>query len=375
MKKILFVASVYRHLTAFHLPYIKYLQSEGYSLWGSAMSDSGEDKKRLMDLGVRCVDIPFSRSPLSISNIQAYKELKKLLHQEQFSLVHVHTPVASLLTRVAFRNVEYGKIIYTAHGFHFFKGAPKLNWFIYFSAEKLAAKWTDYLITINEEDYTTAHKLLPKNKICYVPGVGVELVQLDISPLDKNTLREELGLRQDSVTIAFIAELNNNKNHQFLLRNWSGLKEEYPNLELLLIGDGEKEKELREFVQTKNLEGVHFLGFRTDVGEILKVSDIATLLSYREGLPKSTMEAMVEGLPCVVTNTRGLRDLVKHDETGFIINHGDDQKLIEAFSALAKSKTKREKMGKQATQQIKPFLLENVLPKYKAIYKDILKEE
>ncbi len=369
--KVLFVASIYRHLTAFHIPYIEYFQSKGYEVWASGMGK--EDRMILEEYGVSCIDIPFSRSPLNSGNINAYKTLKKLFRTEQFELVHVHTPVAALLTRAAFRSSKQGKIIYTAHGFHFFEGAPKQNWLIYYSVEKLAARWTDHLITINEEDYQNAHKLLPVNKISYVHGVGVELVSVSLKLEEKISLRQELGLRDYSVVIACIAELNNNKNHQFLLRNWSVLKELCPDLELLLIGTGEKEVELKEFVKIERLSDVHFLGFRRDVPNLLKISDIVTLLSHREGLPKSIMEAMAEGIPCVVTNTRGLRDLVRSNENGFVINHNDDKYLIEAFSKLSKLPGLRKEMGQRATELIKPYLIDNVLPEYKEIYDEILK--
>lgn len=369
--KILFVASVYRHLIAFHIPYLKYFLSKGFEVWAAGTED--EEKLILEELGVKCVDIPFSRSPLNFQNVKSYIALKRLFNTEMFDLIHVHTPVAALLTRAAFRKTKHGQIIYTAHGFHFFKGAPKQNWVIYYTVEKLAAKWTDHLITINEEDFNNAHKLLSVDKISYVHGVGVEFANECFDEHERVALKELLGLPIDSIVISYVAELNLNKNHQFLLRNWKKLKQQNPKLELLIIGYGEKETELKEYVKQERLFGVHFLGFRKDVPRLLQITDIVTLLSQREGLPKSIMEAMVANIPCVVTNTRGLRDLIKSNENGFVVNHEDDQALVTAFTVLAREEPLRKQMGQKAKQSVEPYLLDEVLQEYKAIYERLLK--
>lgn len=368
--KILFVASVYRHLTTFHIPYLNYFQEQGYEVW---VAGSGqEDKETLEKLNVKCIDIPFSRSPLSTKNLAAFKGLKKLFASENFDLVHVHTPVAALLTRAAFRKSKHGKIVYTAHGFHFFEGAPKKNWLVYYTAEKMAAKWTDHLITINEEDYNNAHKLMPAEKISLVHGVGVEIAATSLADADKQYLKQQLGLAIDSIVISYIAELNENKNHQFLLRNWQKIKRSNPKFELLIIGTGEKETELKEIVTKEQLVGVHFLGYRKDVPTLLQISNIVTLLSYREGLPKSIMEAMVASIPCVVTNTRGLRDLIKSNENGFVVSHEVDNELVAAFNALSKEEL-RIQMGKRAQQLVEPFMGDRVLGEYATIYEQLLK--
>lgn len=371
-KKILFIASVYRHLTAFHIPYMQYFQRHGYEVCAAA----GEDvavREELESLGFRCMDVPFSRSPFDKGNVAAYRQLQVLFQQERFELVHVHTPVAALLARKAFQKAEHGKIVYTAHGFHFYKGAPKQNWLIYYTAEKMAAKWTNHLITINKEDFVNAQKFMPNDKVSYVHGVGVAFESERLSESDKVELKRTLGLSENAVVIAFVAELNANKNHQFLLRNWQRLRERCPQVELLLIGTGELEQSLHAYVLAEQLDGVHFLGYRRDVPALLQISDMVTLLSHREGLPKSIMEAMVEGLPCVVTNTRGLRDLIVRGENGFVVDHGNEVGLVEAFAHLADSAELRESMGEKAKELVKPYLLENVLPEYIRIYERLLK--
>lgn len=172
--------------------------------------------------------------------------------------------------------------------------------------------------------------------------------------------------------ISFVAELNLNKNHQFLLRNWNRLKKRCPQIALCIIGTGELAKQLERFVEAENLDDVYFLGYRRDVASLLQISDMVTLLSHREGLPKSIMEAMVEGLPCVVTNTRGLRDLISDGKNGYVVNHGDEEALVTAFEQLIESKELRRELGGQAKELVKPYLLENVLMEYIEIYEKLL---
>ncbi|MBK3497122.1 glycosyltransferase family 4 protein [Viridibacillus sp. YIM B01967] len=371
--RVIFVATVYRHLVAFHRPYISYFQSKGYEVWAAG---SGEEGRTILEKDrVKCIDISFSRSPLRTQNIEAFIQLKKLFKENSFDLVHVHTPIAALLTRVAYRKVGKGNIVYTAHGFHFFEGAPKQNWLIYYTAEKLAARWTSHLITINDEDYQNAQKLgLPSDRISCVHGVGVEIARKCETKEQKSTFKEELGLSADAIVITYVAELNHNKNHMFLFQNWKEIKKACPNAVLLIIGTGELEQDLKDHVKNEQLKDVQFLGFRRDVPRLLSVSDIVTLLSFREGLPKSIMEAMAEGLPCVVTNTRGLRDLIHNGENGFVIDSHNHKQLVKAFTSLLKSTSLCKQMGQDTKKKVKPFLLENVLPEYIAIYEKLLEK-
>lgn len=365
--KILFVASVYRHLVSFHIPYIQYFQEQGYSVY--AVGNGDEDKFILSELGITCIDIPFSRNPFSTDNYQAYKQLYDLFKGDKFQLVHVNTPVAAFLTRLAYRNLKSGPIVYTAHGFHFFEGSPLLNWAIYYPLEKIAAHWTDHLITMNQEDFRIGQRFLSKEKLSIVHGVGVEFTNESVN-LDQ--LKQSLNLRDDVVVISCVGEMNKNKNQQYLLKNWATIKEQCPKVVLLLAGTGELEQQLKDYVNQHQLKDVHFLGYRNDVGQLLEVSHISTLLSYREGLPKSTIEAMYKGLPCIVTDTRGLRDLIRDGENGYVIPLDYDEKLVETFVKLIQSQSLREKFRRNSIQLVEPFLLENVLPEYKAIYQKLM---
>ncbi|SEM88599.1 Glycosyltransferase involved in cell wall bisynthesis [Paenisporosarcina quisquiliarum] len=373
--KIVFVASVYRHIKSFHIPYIKYLQGRGYEVYVMAASDE-ETKKELTGLGCKCIDIPFSRSPFKSDNLRAFKVLKNYFCNQDFNLVHVHTPLASLLTRLAFRHSKRGKIMYTAHGFHFFKGAPILNWIIYYPLERFAARFTDEIITINEEDYKRALKMgYKKNSVHYVHGVGVDEIHLLNNSNEKKEIKKKLGISEDSIVISYIAEINKNKNHIFLLQNWNRIKEQSPNTTLLFIGEGELRSDIENYIKNNQLIDIHLLGYRSDVNKLLSITDVVSLLSHREGLPKSIMEAMVTSIPCVVSDTRGLRDLVTDGESGYVVDHNNDEKLVSSFVSLLNNKEKREEMGKDASKNIEPYLLQNVLKEYVEIYEDVLGNE
>ncbi|AZV45332.1 colanic acid biosynthesis glycosyltransferase WcaL [Peribacillus asahii] len=370
--KVLFVASVFYHLTTFHVPYMRLLQSKGYEVWAAADGNS-ELKALLEEKGVRCINVAFSRSPLSASNFKAYQQMKQLLREQEFELVHVHTPVAAFLTRLAFSGQKKGKILYTAHGFHFYEGAPKKNWYIFYNAEKMARKWTDGLIVMNSEDHRNAMKLgFRKDEVFYVHGVGVDIPNYSKSDSEIERIKKELDIKPDSLIISFVAELNDNKNHQFLLRNWKVIVEECPRAVLLLIGTGDKEAEWRQYIEDNKLLNVKVLGYRNDVPEILKVTDIVTLLSKREGLPKSIMEAMAYKIPCIVTDTRGLRDLINDGENGFVVPHEDDVRIQQAFIDMLQDVKLRQSMGERGYELVQPYAIDRVLKEYELIYRKYL---
>lgn len=364
---ILFVATVYRHLVNFHIPYMQYFQKQGYTVY--AIGNGDEDKQILSELGIHCIDISFSRNPFSLQNIRACRQLKALFRQKEFKLIHVNSPISALLTRFVYRKYK-NPIVYTAHGFHFFKGASKQNWLIYYPLEKIAARWTDHLFVMNDEDYQNAKKFMPIEKLSFVHGVGVAFKK---QSADVVALRESLHIAEEAVVISYIAELNSNKNHLYLLRNWAAIKVQCPEAVLLIMGSGELDNELRDYVKVHQLKDVQFLGHRRDVEQLLQLTHINTLLSYREGLPKSTMESMFMGIPNIVTDTRGLRDLIKDEKNGYVIAQDEDSLLVKRFACLIQSASLREEMGAYSKKVVKPYLLENVLPEYSNVYKKLLK--
>lgn len=368
-KKVLFAATVYSHLAAFHKPFIKMLQGKGYEVHAAANPDNGR-KEEIEKMGVICWDIPFSRSPYRLANIIAIRELTKLFHRHYFELIHVHTPIASFLARYVAKKCKQGSVLYTAHGFHFYEGAPLQNWLIYYTAEKVARRWTDGLIVMNAEDYKNGKRLgfRENESLFFTHGVGISFEQYSASSNSGLYVREQLNIDQDDIIISYIAELNDNKNHMFLLRNWNELLQYHSKIHCLIVGTGEKEHELKKYVKQESLKNVHFLGYRNDIPEILSQSDIVTLLSYREGLPRCLMEAMVCEKPLVVSNIRGSRDLVKHGVNGFLVDLGDDRSLVESFKKLINDKDLREKMGQASLKEIQSYNLVHVLNEMRDIY-------
>lgn len=372
MKEVIFIASVCKHILTFHLPYIELLKDKGYKV-SVATNFNGEDKSILENQGIQCFDVNFDRNPLSKYNLDALHTLKLINKKNDYEIIHVHTPIAAFLARLVFRKRKE-RLIYTAHGFHFFKGAPLINWLIYYPLERIASKWTGKLITINNEDYNQALTMgFLKENVYKVHGVGVNIIE-DVERSEDKELKKSLSINEESIVISCIAEINKNKNQKFLLDNWEELKKQCPQVVLLLIGEGNLLEETRKNILEIGLDDVHILGYRKDIHNILEITDIVTLLSQREGLPKSIMEAMVAKKPCIVTNTRGLRDLVKDRANGFIIEDGDNTSLIKAFKTLIENRALRIEMGQDGYEKVKKYSLENVLPEYECIYDQVLRK-
>ena len=372
-RKVLFVATVESHLLNFHIPYMKLLQEKGYEV--HVATKLGNRQQEFDEIGVIKHNVDFSRSPYSPKVFKSLEQMEKLLKEIRFSLVHVHTPVAAFVTRLACQRTNTHPVLYTAHGFHFYKGAPLKNWLLYYNMEKLAAHWTDGLITINEEDYKAAQKFkLRKNgKVFFVPGVGVDIVGLEqrIASIDRSEKRKELGLSADAAVIITVGELNANKNHIQVLEALSKLNK--TNFHYLIVGNGKDEQKLQKAVNELLLrDKVSFLGFRRDVPELLTASDVFILTSRREGLPKAVMEAMAVGLPIIATDVRGNRDLVKSGENGYLVPVDDVEQTAMAIEQLTNSEDLRRSMGEKSKELVKQYDLQNILKEMERIYDNIL---
>lgn len=366
--KVLFLATVYTHLAAFHIPFMRLLQNKGYEVHAAASPTEGR-KEEIEAIGVRCWNVPFARSPYSLKNLRAIKTLGRLFRSHRFGLIHVHTPVAGFLGRYLAKATGQGPVLYTAHGFHFYRGAPLRNWLLYYPAERLAAPWTDGLIVINEEDYQAALKMgfRPGENLFYVPGVGVEVEKLAASASSEG-VRDGLGLKAGDIVISCIAEFIPRKNHVFLLEAWSKLAGRISSAHLLLVGDGVLRRALERRVKEKGLNRVHFLGFRRDIPELLGITDIFVLVSRHEGLPRSVMEAMAAGKPVVASKVRGNRDLVEHGRTGFLVEPGDVEGLAGYLETLARDESLRLSLGAAGREKVKDYSSDKVLVEMEAIY-------
>jgi glycosyltransferase involved in cell wall biosynthesis len=357
-RKIAFVARVYGHLEAFHIPVIQLLKAKGYTVHAFAALDQG--KEALEREGVICHDIPFYRG-LSLKNLLLINQLTKEFLNERFEIVHCNTPIAAFVGRIAAKRAGTPVVIYTAHGFHFCKGGPLLSWLIYYPLEYFAAHFTDYLFTINLEDFHIAKKFPVRKEVMYVPGVGVDTNSFQILLNDKESLRKEFGITPNEFLILHVAELNINKNHIQLIKAIELLIKNAVPVKCYMVGSGDLKTALEEEIKVRGLEEyIQLLGFRKDIPQLMASCDLVVLVSKREGLPKSLMEAMAAGKPIVATNVRGCRDLVSSGNNGFLVPVGDVKKTTEAIQTIMNNVHLREKMSSSNLEKVKKYSLENI---------------
>lgn len=369
MKKVLFVATITKHINTFHIPYLKWFKEQGYEVH---VASKGNEPIEYCD---KHFDIPFERFPLKIQNIKAYKQLKNIINENKYEIIHCHTPVGGVLTRLAARKArkKYNtKVIYTAHGFHFYKGAPLLNWIIYYPIEKVCARWTDCLITITSEDYEFAKKHLKARNIEHVNGVGMNPKRLkkELTQEEKDKFRSKLEIRKDDIVFSYIAELNANKNQILLIKTIQGLKKEQDNIRLLLIGDGPLKEQYQQYIKENNLENeIQLLGKRQDINELLSITNIYLASSIREGLPVNVMEAMYKGLPIIATDNRGHRELIHNGKNGNICEKNDIENFENNIQKFLKDMSIINNMKEINKILVKKYELEEVKNKMEEIYK------
>ncbi|MEJ5055154.1 glycosyltransferase family 4 protein [Sphingobacterium sp. MYb382] len=347
-KKILFVATVDGHIKSFHIPYLKWFKDNGYE---THVASNGN---LCLDFVDKKWQIDFERSPFKRKNFLAFRQIKKIITENDFSLVTCHTPMASVITRLASVKARKKgmKLLYTAHGFHFFKGASVFKWALYFPIEIFLTQLTDAVITINEEDFRRIKKY--GNQSCEyfkIPGIGVNSRKFYTLPKKvRNGKRKDLGFGENTLVFIYAAELSKRKNHEFIIRAISKNKETFENTIVLFAGRGEYEHYLKRMVKEFSLEKVvHFLGFRTDIEVLFQVADIGLSSSKQEGLPINTLEEMFTGLPILVSDERGHRELVNNGINGFLFSLKSDRDFVEKASILINDSSLRESMGKEAS--------------------------
>lgn len=372
-KKVLFVATVVKtHMMQFHIPYLKMFQEMGWETAVASRNDYEDPADCKIPYCDTYYDIPFERTPWKIENYHAYRMLKKIMDEGQFDIIHCHTPVGGMVARLAARSARKNgtKVIYTAHGFHFFDGAPLLNWVLFYPAEKILAPMTDVLLTINKEDYLRAQKKIHTKRIEYVPGVGIDTDKFRCEAVDRKKKREELGFGEEDFLILTVAEMTPNKNHITVLNALALLKdtEEFSHIHYLICGRGVTKESLQDSAQELGIaDHVHFLGYRMDVPQLYRSSDMFAFVSFREGLSVALMEAMSCGLPIMCTRIRGNTDLIDDNVSG-IFTENDPQAVADSIQRLYRAPEFRAALGKNATEKVRIFDEENVLKQVKEIY-------
>lgn len=381
-KKVLIVASVVSFIEWFNKENVEYLHNQkGCEVHIACnfdyLEDTDEERtkayiNRLIETGVHLHNIAFARSPFSSDNISAYKKLKALIDKESFDLIHCHTPTVSILTRLAAikSRREGSKVMYTCHGFHFHNASPKINWLIYYPIERMMARLTDYLVTINHEDYNRAKTFSSKN-VRHIPGVGVDLSRIRNCVVNSEKYKESLGLPEDAVLVLSIGEMIERKNHEVIIRAIANI--ESKNIYYAICGKGPLKEYLESLAENVGIGNrVLFLGFRKDIPELCNTADISAFPSRIEGLGLAGIEAMAAGVPLVSSNVHGILDYVKDGVTGYAINPDDVNGFSIAIETLAKNDSLRKKMADDCRKAVEPFDIHNALKAMWIIYDEIL---
>lgn len=373
MLKILFISNVSNRVSSFVTASISAAHNLNIAFYQAANWQSSAKSQISVyeqEYDIKIKNIPMSRNPFATTNLTAYKELVELINQAEIDYIHCNTPVGGLLGRLAGKRCKVKKVIYQAHGFHFYKGAPLLNWLLYYPVEKWLARYTDALITINKEDYKLAQrkmKLKNGGKVYYVPGVGIDTSQYSIDGDLRKKKRAELGLLPDDIALISMGDLIERKNYSVAIRAVSEAQND--KMHYFICGVGTEEGALRSLAKQLNVaRQIHFLGYRTDIKELLTASDIFLFTSIQEGLSRSMMEAMVSGLPCVASNIRGNSDLLENGEGGFLCDSHNASEFAEKINLLAANPELCEKMGSANLMRIQQFDTETVIGKLQNIY-------
>ena len=369
MKKALLMANAASMIQLFNQLNLEILQSMDYEIHvacnfyaGNTISPSevrrAEEAWRRQGIQVHQIDVP--RNPVPHKMAVAYKQLKTLIRQEKFALIHCHTPVMAALTRMAAarsRSRNHTRVVYTAHGFHFFKGAPMKNWLIYYPVEKICSYFTDDLITINQEDYDLAEKKFTSAQNHYLPGVGVDTTVFvpDLLTAEaRSAMRTDIGVEPGCSMILSVGELISRKNYYTAIDAIAQLNR--PNVCYVICGQGALRSEIQAYANARGVgESVIFLGYRKDMPQLCACADVFLHTSYQEGLPVAVMEAMACGIPIVASWIRGNVDLIEDGVNGFLCDPEDAEGLADKIQTLLEEPDLAQKFRTHSLEKIKEY--------------------
>ena len=365
-KKILVVATTDNMISQFLIPHIEYLKSQG-NVVECACNKTGFWFDELQEKhNIKCHQIGFARNPLKPANMKAYKALKALQKAEGYEVVYCQQPVGGVMGRMLAKKFKL-PCIYTAHGFHFFEGNSALKNLIYKTIEKHFSKYTDALITINEEDYQAALKFKAKS-VYKINGIGFSAKKYE-SDVSRAEMRKSLGLDKEFVILT-VAEFIERKNYDTMLRTIAELKDE--NVKYLICGTGKDKEVIEKLIVELGIEDkVQLLGYRKDINNIMKASDAFFLASHQEGLTLSIIEALSYSLPVITSNVRGNRDLIEDGVNGFVCEQNDYRAFAEKVKVLLNDKELCKKIAAENAKKSKIYNVENVLKQLEEVYKEI----
>lgn len=380
MKKVLIVASVVSFIEWFNKENVEFLKNNlncdvHIACNFDYLDDTDEERTKryienIKSEGIVLHNIHFARQPINIANIKAYWKLKKIINDEHFDLIHTHTPAVSVISRLAARKTRRcgSVIMYTCHGFHFHNAAPMKNWIFFYPIEMFMSRYTDYIVTINREDFNRAKTFYAKN-VRYVPGVGVDINRIKAAKVDKKVFKKSIGIPEDCIMLLSVGELIERKNHEVIIKALGKLKRD--DIYYVICGKGPLKKHLEHL---SICLGVHtvFLDFRKDIPEICNAADISAFPSLIEGLGLAGIEAMAAGVPLVSSNVHGILDYVINGKTGYTCNPNDVDGFAYAIEKLASSKELRNCMRESCLKAVEPFEITNALNAMWNIYREII---
>lgn len=369
MKKVLFISNVLSHIEAFHLPYLEWFRNRGYEV--HIMTNAGGKQVDYCD---KLYDVGIERSPFNLKNISAIKKAKQIIDRENYDMIHSHTPMGGVVGRLASTKAKKNgsKILYTAHGFHFYKGAPKLNWLLYYTMEKLLAKKTDCIITINSEDYERAKKKFKtkRTSIEKISGIGVNLERFTPAEnTEKSGLKKQYGY-EGKFLLIYAAEFISRKNHRFFIDAATELCKICPDIKFLFCGKGELLEEIKNEANMRGIsEYFDFLGFRKDMPALYKISDVLISASIEEGFGINIIEGMATGMPAVASIVRGHKEMVIPEKNGFLFSPSSTKQFIDYIMLLHNDFELYCEMSDEAKKTAQKFSIQNSLEQMSSIYK------
>lgn len=377
MKRIL-ISSTDVMMYLFLLPHVKYLANNNYRV-DVACSSADEYKSEDYEKTIRdqlpenskYFHISSVRSPYSKANIEGYKELQSIIEVGNYDLVWTNEPVMGVITRLAANKFRKNglKVLYLAHGYHFFKGAPIMNW-IYYPVEKLCSYMTDLMVMINWEDFAFTKKHF-HNPVLHIDGIGFDLSKYRNVSVERNSKRKEIGVNSDEILVLSAGELMTRKNHEVVIEAIAVVNN--PKIKYVICGIGDRLEFLERLAKKLNIsDRVKFIGLRYDIPELLKISDIFAHPSKREGLGIAPLEAMSSGLPVVTSNIQGIKDYSVNGVTGFSLDPTDVNGFASAIQKLANDHTLRKKMGEHNVEAVKKWSIENSTSQVKSVIKDFI---
>lgn len=374
-KKVLYIATSDIHIQTFHLPHLEWLHKNKFIVDLVVESRGGIEIPYITSF----FNIAFPRKPDPIVYFLAYRKLRQLICRNFYDIIHCHTPLPSFIARLAAKKMRKRgtKVIYTAHGFHFFKGAPVLNWLIFFPVELILSRFTDCIITMNNEDYWYVKKHFLNPYTFIIHGMGVDpSIYKKLNDKEKAHVRKDLGFTDEDMIIIYVAEFTYRKNHKFIIEALSGIKGQVPNIKIIFTGKGPLLEKTRELARKRGLNKIiSFLGFRNDIPLLTGMADIGISSSRREGLPIGILQEMFCGLPVVATSEKGHLELIKHGLNGYLFRQDNIKEFQKFLIRLANDTELRKLMGQKSLELASRFSVERSVSEMGDIYKTILKQD